>query len=114
MPRYYNAKRGPLPLELSHGGSTVVPGKSYIEIAREDEGSASVVRAVKKGMLKPPKIRPVLEPKSVAAPVVVAAAPEPALESEPTPEAESPKEEEISAEEESSPKPKSKRKRTRR
>ena len=104
MPQYYNAKRGPLPLELNHAGSTVVSGKSFIEIAREDEGSASVVRAVNKGLLKRPKI--VSQPMSVAAPVV---APAPDPQPEPTLEAAPPQEE-------SSPKPKSKRKskRTRR
>ena len=96
MPRYYNAKRSLLPLELPHG-STVVPAKSFIEIAREDEGHVSVVRAVNKKLLIPPKLRPAPAPKP-AAPV---AAPEPSLEAVPA--------------EESSDKPKSKsRKRTRR
>ena len=103
MPRYYNPKRGPLPLELNYAGSTIVPAKSYIEIAREDEGSASVVRYVKKGLLIPPKIRPAPPPKPVAVPVAEPAPePDPILEAEPV-------------KEESSPKPKSKsRKRTRR
>lgn len=93
-------------MELNHAGSTIVPGKHFIEIAREDEGSASVVRAVRKGLLQAPRIRKVPEPpKPVAA---AAVAPVPALEPEPTLEAEA------SQEEESSPKPKSKRKRTRR
>jgi hypothetical protein len=83
-----------------------VPGKSFIEIPREDEGSASVVRAVRKGLLMPPKIRKAPEsPKSVAT-TPVAAAPAPVIEPEPTLE--------VPSEEESSPKPKSKRKRTRR
>lgn len=90
-------------MELNHAGSTIVPGKSFIEIPREDEGSASVVRAVRKGLLQAPKVRPA--PKSVAA---VAVAPVLAQEPEPTLEVET------SPEEESSPKPKSKRKRTRR
>ncbi len=111
MPRYYNPKRGPLPLELNYAGSTLVPPKSYIEIAREDEGSASVVKYVRKGLLVPPKLRPAPAPKPVAvAPVAVA--PEPALEPYPVVEPEA----EAKAEEQSSVKPqsKSRKKRARR
>lgn len=78
MPRYYNKTRGPLPLELP-SGSTVVSAKSYIDIARSDEGCAAVTRYVKKGLLKPPTIRPKVEVKVKApekeAEVVSAVAP---------------------------------------
>jgi hypothetical protein len=100
MPRYYNPKRGPLPLELNHAGSTIVPAKSFVEIAREDEGSASVVKYVRKGLLVPPKLRPTPKPVAVA-PVV--AAPTPAPKPDPVVEPEA----EAQAEEQSSVKPKS-------
>jgi len=80
MPRYYNKTRGPLPLSLP-SGSTVAPAKGYIEIAREDEGCASVVRYVKKGLLAPPKLR-AKAPVPTPAPVKV---PTPIIKSEPTP-----------------------------
>jgi len=80
MPRYYNKTRGPLPLSLS-SGSTVVAAKSYVELSREDEGCASVVRYVKKNMLVPPKFRMELSPPTP----VIAPAPAPVPAPAPAP-----------------------------
>lgn len=83
MPRYYNKTRGPLPLSLT-SGSTVVAAKSYVELSREDEGCASVVRYVKKDMLVPPKFRAELSPVIATAPVSAPApAPAPIVFDEP-------------------------------
>jgi hypothetical protein len=91
MPIYFNRTRGPLPLEL-RSGSCVVPPKGSIDIAPADEGSASVVRYVKKGLLIPPRIRPAPAPKPAPAPAPkepkaapVAPKPEPKPEPKPTP-----------------------------
>lgn len=95
MPIYFNRTRGPLPLEL-RSGSRVVPPKGSIDISPEDEGSASVVRYVKKGFLIAPRIRPPVEPKKAPqkpeptpAPAPKAApAPKPAAKPAPAPKAE--------------------------
>ena len=79
MPLYYNKTRGPLPLELRSGSRVVAP-KSAIDIAPEDEGSASVVRYVRKGFLVPPRHRP-----AAVVPVVVAPKPVPAPAPKPAP-----------------------------
>jgi hypothetical protein len=61
MGRYYNKGRGNLPLTLSNGHSTSVPGNKWIELHGADETTASVMRAVRKGQLfraKDPKKDP--------------------------------------------------------
>lgn len=73
MPLYYNKTRGPLPLEMP-SGSTVVSAKSFIDIAREDEGCGSVVRAVRKGFLIAPVQRTEVVETAQAAPLATAEA----------------------------------------
>lgn len=51
MTRYYNPSRGPIPYSLPGGRAGVVPGKSYVEIDRRDEGCASVQALVRKKRL---------------------------------------------------------------
>lgn len=51
MGRYYNKGRGNLPLTLSGGRSTSVPGNKWIELNGLDETTPSVMRAVRKGQL---------------------------------------------------------------
>lgn len=61
MGRYYNKGRGNLPLTLTNGHSTSVPGNKWIELHGADETTASVMRAVRKGQLfraKDPKRDP--------------------------------------------------------
>lgn len=90
MPRYYNKTRGPLPLELP-SGSTVVTAKTYIDIARDEEGCGSVVRAVRKGFLVAPAQRTEVVETVQAAPLATAEVMLPEMEeakADPEPEVE--------------------------
>lgn len=51
MGRYFNKGRGNLPLSLSDGRSVSVPGNSWVTLEGRDETTASVRRAVVKGLL---------------------------------------------------------------
>lgn len=51
MANYYNTTRGPISVSLSSGKEMSIPPKSWIEIDRADEGSASLVSMVSKGFL---------------------------------------------------------------
>jgi hypothetical protein len=51
MGRYFNKGRGNLPLTLSQGKAISVPGNSWVTLEGRDETTASVRRAVQKGML---------------------------------------------------------------
>lgn len=51
MGRYFNKGRGNLPLTLSQGKAISIPGNSWVTLEGRDETTASVRRAVQKGML---------------------------------------------------------------
>lgn len=66
MARYYNKNRGPLPVQLRSGKSVSIPGKGWVTIDPEDEGSADVLMYVRRGALIAAKIQHVAEPEAPA------------------------------------------------
>lgn len=65
MGDYYNRTRTPLSIPLSNGKTVVLRPKQYTYVAPDDEASAAMVRAIRKGDVvrsKLPITAPVSEP----------------------------------------------------
>lgn len=71
MGRYFNKGRGNLPLTLSQGKAISVPGNSWVNLEGRDETTASVRRAVQKGMLhRAPEAKEEVKTPAPEAPVL--------------------------------------------
>ncbi len=71
MVRYYNRTRGPLAVTLASGKSVAVAPKSWLEIAPEEDGSASLMTHLSKGHLVRAAVQPVLDaPVAVVVPEI--------------------------------------------
>jgi len=51
MPNYYNRTQGPISVALADGTPLAIPPKGLAEIARDDEGAASLQAAISRGDL---------------------------------------------------------------
>lgn len=51
MADYYNKQRAPMTLSLNNGKVIVMPTKAWSYIPPEDEGSSSVLQALRKGYI---------------------------------------------------------------
>jgi len=70
MSDYYNNTRGPVSITLRGGGSASIGPKTWCFVAPEDEGTASLADAVRKGFLSR-AIVPITAPTVVPKVVVV-------------------------------------------
>lgn len=49
MAQYFNRESGSLAVTLRTGKACTIPGKSWVEIAAEDEGSEDLIRILQRG-----------------------------------------------------------------
>lgn len=71
MAWYFNRGRGNLSLSLTEGRSVSFPGNSWIELTGKDQTCPSVLRALRKGLLKRSETPPKTPSEEAPAPVEI-------------------------------------------